>query len=111
MRDDERVEADVFLLNFVPGSEEPQNTPAPSSVVMRNFELVKARHAKDCPLERRAYSWCRTASWVEQAFRTIGDSSQQHGRAADGPFVIWILDATEMVEGHLVENGFFADIG
>jgi len=118
MRDDERVEPEVILLNFVPGSE-AQDIPAPSKMVetdlrglaMRNFELVKARHAKECPLDRRAYSWCRTASWAEQAFRTIDDVSQQHLRAADGPFVIWILDATEEVEGNLVEHGFFDDIG
>jgi len=80
------------------------------------FERRRSLHASSTPTERRACSWARTASFAPVLFEITGTGSGNwwdtpQGDSIDSfkPFVIWILGATNEVEGWLVENGYFSD--
>lgn len=125
MKENERVEAELILLGYRPAGEpaeasprqvvgakataKPKSAKRPTKEELQAFENTKAAHAKLSPLQRRALSWCRTAAFAESIFKATGQSNDN--MPGEGPFVMWILEAAEEVEGSLVENGHFDDVG
>ncbi|OLP77050.1 hypothetical protein AK812_SmicGene42941 [Symbiodinium microadriaticum] len=68
-------------------------------------EGYRELHAAEPPLERRALSWARCLAFAQVALGARGCLHRRSG----GPRVIWVLAATDEVEGALAEQGYFKD--
>lgn len=65
-------------------------------------------HAGEGPLERRGRSWGRTIAFARQELALAGQRLRLGTPGA--PFIVWVLDATDEVEGALATEGCFDDV-
>lgn len=70
-------------------------------------EGLSVHHAEKRPRDKRASSWSRTIAFAQVELGIHGVPMRQG--TLDRPFVVWVLGATDAVEVHLAEQGFFKD--
>mmetsp|Transcript_1234 Transcript_1234/g.3169 ORF Transcript_1234/g.3169 Transcript_1234/m.3169 type:complete len:862 (-) Transcript_1234:17-2602(-) len=70
-------------------------------------EGYRELHAAEPPLERRALSWARCTAFAQVILGARGE--RLHRGTSTKPRVIWVLAATDEVEGALAAEGYFKD--
>lgn len=80
-----------------------------SKETLSKVDELQSLHASSPAHARRPYSWARTLAFSRVVLR-VNTPEPLRQCCATSPFVIWVLQATNDVELHLADGGYFSDV-